>query len=145
MFCREYIVDMNGSRAATAAGYSKKTARTQASMMLTKLNIQTYLKQLLTKPIEKLAITAEYVLGNIQEIGERCMQHKEVLDSEGDPTGEYVFKENGALKAQELLGRHIKLFGEDAADTSRPIVIMPTVKIGDAEVSFDIGSEPDSS
>jgi len=145
MFCREYLIDLNATQAAIRAGYSKKTARSQSSQLLTKLNIQTYLKSLLEPKKEKLGITAEYVLNNIKEIGERCMQKVEITDHEGDGTGEYAFKENGALKAQELLGRHIKLFGEDAADSSRPIVVMPTIKVGNTEVSFDIGSEPDNS
>lgn len=39
-FCLEYIKDMNATQAAIRAGYSEKTARTQASQLLTKLNIQ---------------------------------------------------------------------------------------------------------
>ena len=131
MFCKEYIIDLNATQAAIRAGYSKKSARIQASKMLTKGNISTYMNGLLEKKSDKLNITAEYVLGNIKSIGEKCMAADD--------------KENPALKAQELLGRHIKLFGEDATDTSRPIVIMPTIKMGDKEITFDIGSEPDSS
>ncbi len=39
-FVLEYVKDFNGSRAATMAGYSPKTARIIASQILTKLNIQ---------------------------------------------------------------------------------------------------------
>lgn len=40
LFCREYLKDFNGSEAAKRAGYSAKTARTIASQLLTKLDIQ---------------------------------------------------------------------------------------------------------
>lgn len=45
-FCEEYIFDFNGSRAAIAAGYSKDTSRSIASELLTKPNIQAYIKGL---------------------------------------------------------------------------------------------------
>ena len=37
-FCREYLVDLNGSKAAVRAGYSKKTARQIASKLVTVLD-----------------------------------------------------------------------------------------------------------
>jgi len=39
-FIDEYLTDLNGTRAAVAAGYSKRTARTQAAQILAKRNIQ---------------------------------------------------------------------------------------------------------
>lgn len=38
-FVREYLVDANGAKACERAGYSKKTARSQASRLLTKVNV----------------------------------------------------------------------------------------------------------
>jgi len=35
-FCREYLMDLNATQAAIRAGYSKKTARKQACVMVTK-------------------------------------------------------------------------------------------------------------
>ena len=40
MFCLEYVVDSNGTQAAIRAGYSERTARTQAAQLLAKRNIQ---------------------------------------------------------------------------------------------------------
>jgi phage terminase small subunit len=40
MFCREYLVDLNGTQAAIRAGYSEDTAKEIASQNLTKLNIK---------------------------------------------------------------------------------------------------------
>ncbi|HSP41826.1 MAG TPA: terminase small subunit, partial [Luteolibacter sp.] len=39
-FCREYLVDLNGTQAAIRAGYSEKTARSQAGRLLTKVDIE---------------------------------------------------------------------------------------------------------
>jgi len=45
-FCREYIYDWNGTRAAIAAGYSEKTAAITAHENIRKPNIQQYIKEI---------------------------------------------------------------------------------------------------
>ena len=54
IFCNEYILDWNGTRAAIKAGYSEKTANVIASENLTKPYIQAYIKDL-QADIEKIA------------------------------------------------------------------------------------------
>lgn len=54
IFCREYIYDWNGTRAAIAAGYSEKTATVIASENLTKPNVQAYLRSI-QDDLEKIA------------------------------------------------------------------------------------------
>lgn len=110
MFCREYLVDLNGTQAAIRAGYAEKTANVIACENLTKPNIVNKIQELMDARAEKVEITSEYVLRNIKKVCERCMQEIPVLDEGGNPTGEYQFKEMAALKALEMLGRHLKLF-----------------------------------
>ena len=43
IFCSEYVLDWNGSRAARAAGYSEKAARSTAARLITKDNIKEYI------------------------------------------------------------------------------------------------------
>jgi Phage terminase, small subunit len=40
LFVKHYVASLNATKAATEAGYSKKTARTQGSVLLTNPNIQ---------------------------------------------------------------------------------------------------------
>lgn len=54
IFCRQYIYDWNGARAARAAGYSEETAKEIASENLTKPNIQAYITEI-QKDLEKIA------------------------------------------------------------------------------------------
>ena len=112
MFCKEYLVDLNATQAAIRSNYSKKTAGRIGQQNLQKVDIQAEIQKMMDKRSNKVEISADYVLKNIKEIGERCMQEEPVLDFEGNKTGEYQFKENGALKAQELLGKHLKMFVE---------------------------------
>lgn len=65
IFCREYIFDWNGSRAARVAGYSEKTAKEIASENLTKPNIKAYIKDIQNNleevsGISKLRVLKEY-------------------------------------------------------------------------------------
>lgn len=110
VFAREYVVDLNGTRAAIAAGYSEKGAHVAGIRLLRNATVQKLIAELTEERTKKLDITAEYVLGKIRQTIERCSQGVEVLDREGKPTG--VWKEDSfaVLKGCELLGKHLKLF-----------------------------------
>lgn len=64
-FCKEYIFDFNGTRAAKAAGYSEDTAAVIACENLTKPNIQAEIKDLQadlekTSGISRLKVLMEH-------------------------------------------------------------------------------------
>lgn len=65
MFCKEYMVDFNGTQAAIKAGYSEKTARQIGSDNLSKVDIQERLAELKQKRSDKVEITAERVIKEI--------------------------------------------------------------------------------
>lgn len=113
MFCKEYLIDLNATQAAIRAGYSEKTANRIGHENLTKLDIQEYINELMQERSQKAEITAETVLNNIVDIIDRCMQKTPVMekiDGEWVETGEWKFDANNALKGNELLGKHLKLF-----------------------------------
>ena len=62
LFVAEYIKDRNGTAAAIRAGYSPKTARAQASQLLTKLNIQAAVDAELTQQIARTRMEGDDVL-----------------------------------------------------------------------------------
>ncbi len=127
-FISEYIKDKNGTQAAIRAGYSKKTACEQAYKLLRKPQIRDEINGLLSEIAEKNKVTAEYVIGSLKEVADRCMQSKPVMvfdpvekamvqKTEEDPeTGEsvglYEFDSMGANGALKLLGQHLELFTE---------------------------------
>ncbi|MEW8091257.1 MAG: terminase small subunit [Candidatus Thiodiazotropha endolucinida] len=81
MFCREYIIDFNGTRAAIAAGYSEKTARTTAAKLNAKGNIQKAIQELIQKRTEKVEIDAEWVLRRLH--AEATADVAELFDANG--------------------------------------------------------------
>lgn len=69
-FCLEYVIDSNSTQAAIRAGYSKKTARTIASQLLTKLNIKARIEELQEKTAKKLELDREGTIRKSIEITE---------------------------------------------------------------------------
>lgn len=60
-FCQEYLVDFNATQAAIRAGYSKKTAGSQAHDLLKKPEIQARLAELKGEIAERLRIEQDEV------------------------------------------------------------------------------------
>lgn len=138
-FCREYLVDLNGTQAAIRAGYSKKTANEQAAQLLAKLSISAVIQKAMDERAKRTEIDADYVLTGIKELTERCIQATPVI-VDGQPTGEYKFEASAALKGYELLGKHLKLFTDkvdhqnldkDGKPADPPTVRVEIVKSGD--------------
>lgn len=101
-FCREYLIDLNGTQAAIRAGYSKKTAREMAVENLSKPPIAKKLAELQAKIAAKTELSAEYVLNGLLENHRMATLEKKFSDSN---------------KALELLGKHLSLFTEKVDHT----------------------------
>ena len=96
-FVQEYLIDMNASAAAVRAGYSKKTAYAIGEQNLRKLEIASEIAKMQQKRLERTEINQDTVIRNIVRIGDKA----EDADRYGD-----------ALKAQEMLAKHVKLFSD---------------------------------
>lgn len=68
LFAREYLKDLNATQAAIRAGYSEKTARSQANRMLTNVDIENRISELKASRNEEVGIDAAYVLKRLVEI-----------------------------------------------------------------------------
>jgi len=111
-FCTEYLKDLNATQAALRSGYSPKGANVTASQLLANPNIQAVIAKGSQKATEKAEITTEFILGGLKQVALRCMQAEPVLDREGNPIGEYQFRDSGANRAFELLGKYKGLFAD---------------------------------
>jgi hypothetical protein len=61
----------------------------------------------------KNTLTVEWVLGNLKEVTERCLQQEPVMIRKGNEmveSGKYTFQANGANKSLELIGKHLGMF-----------------------------------
>ena len=94
-FVAEYLKDLNATQAAIRAGYSAKNADKIGSELLGKTRIACEIQAAMDKRAEKTGINAETVLNNIQRISKSA-----------EEVGDF----GAALKGNELLGKHLKLF-----------------------------------
>ena len=75
IFCKEYIVDFNAAQAALRVGYSEKTARSQGQRLLTKVDIQNEIKQLIEKRKDRIEVTEENVINEFRKIAFSSIAH----------------------------------------------------------------------
>ena len=116
-FCQEYVVDYNGTQAAIRAGYKKNSARKQASRLLTNEDILTRVHELQKDQLDRLAISQDYVVLQLLETYKCCREPSPVMrydpsTGEMEETGIYQFDSKGALRALELLGKHLGMFSD---------------------------------
>lgn len=137
LFVREYLVDLNATQAAIRAGYSKKTAASQAERLLRNVEIASAVQAHMDKRAGAIEISATRVLQEIAKLA--FFDPRKLLNSDGSPKPiqelddetamavagiDIVTKGNDDLgyadilkikladksKNLELLGRHLKLF-----------------------------------
>lgn len=104
-FCREYLIDLNGTQAAIRAGYSSKRADAIGYENLRKPEIAAAIQKAMTDRAERVQRSADDVLKDIQRVKESCMA--EAFDQQGNAV---MADPKAALKALELEGRHLKMF-----------------------------------
>jgi len=140
IFCNEYLIDENATRAAIQAGYSEKTAYSQGSRLLKNVKVITYLAEKRKKQIDKLEITVERILeetakiafikesefynddGSVKKLSELTDNQKSALSSYGFKSipigdGMYedvpVFKAQDKMKALDMLFKYKGLYEKD--------------------------------
>lgn len=133
-FCQQYLIDLNQTKAAIRAKFSKKTAAQQASRLLTKVNIQRRIAELQAARAERTEINQDKVLKELA-----CLGHSNIKDyikhaadgfiqfkdidkiSEEDAKaiesikvnykeGRIEFKLHSKTRTLDMIGRHLGIF-----------------------------------
>ena len=113
-FVEEYLIDLNATQAAIRAGYAKKRADQIGYENLRKPEIRVSIEQAISERSERTRITADQVLIGLSALAKRCMRAVPVMikgpNGKTIESGVYKADTPGALRALELLGRHLNLF-----------------------------------
>jgi len=80
-FCKQYLVDLNATRAAIRAGYSERTAYSQGQRLLKKVEVMARIADLQADRQERTQISADHVLTRLAEIDE--MDIADILSDDG--------------------------------------------------------------
>ena len=68
-FVGEYLIDLNATKAAIRAGYSKKTAKQQGARLLTNVDIQTVIQRAMDERSLRTGIKADRMIAELARIG----------------------------------------------------------------------------
>lgn len=67
-FCREYVIDFHGTRAAIAAGYAESGAHVEASRLLKNPKIEKRINELHAARCQKADVTAERIVQRLANL-----------------------------------------------------------------------------
>lgn len=109
-FVREWLIDMNGTRAAIRAGYSEKSAANTASRLMKDPDVQAYRNELLKAKFDELGITRHSLAVEVYEMMQKCKGGTPHMVWNSDtktyePDGTWEQNEKGLYKGAELLSR----------------------------------------
>jgi phage terminase small subunit len=107
-----YLKSMNKTQAASDAGYD-------SPYVFNKPSVKAAIAEQLSIRAERLRVGGDWVLSELMRVYARCMQTEKELDRDGNPTGEFHFDAVNALKALNLIGKHVDVKAFDLkSDTS---------------------------
>lgn len=135
LFAREYVIDLNATRAAIAAGYSAATAESAGSRLLSNVKIKRRIDQLLTARATRLEIKADRVAEELHRLAFANMQDYMRVNADGWPELDLsTLTRDQAAAIQE--------FSEDATggtgDGERRQVLRRRFKLADKRGSLEL-------
>lgn len=135
MFARNYVIDLNATRAAIAAGYKANSANEQASRLLANRKVQAIVARLQSERASKLEIKAERVVEEIARLAFSNMQDYTRTDADGKP----VLDLSSITRDQFAAVQEIR---EDttggSGDGERKVVVRTTLKLGDKTKNLEL-------
>ena len=133
LFCREYIIDLNGTQAAIRADFSEKTANRIASRLLSRVDIQGRIAELRSVRIEEVRIDANYVLKRLIEIDQM-----DVLDIMNDDMSFRPLHEWPKVWRQYLSGVDLSEIFEGRGDDREMVGILKKIKWPDKVKNLEL-------
>ena len=106
-FVNEYLIDLNASAAARRAGYSVKTAEWIGQQLLGKTHVLEAIKASIQYRMERTKVTVDGVIERIIRLADAAEEKEQYA---------------AALKAAELLGKHLGMFTEKFEVTGEAVI-----------------------
>lgn len=136
IFAREYVIDLNGTRAAIAAGYATKAAAQAASQLLRNPKVSRLIDALHTKRASKLEITAEKLDEECAKLAFSNASDYRSVGEDGKPKGIDL---STITRDQWAAVQEIR---EDATggggDGERRLIVRTTLKLADKTKNLEL-------
>jgi len=146
-FCQEYIINKQNKTQAYLKFYkcTQKSAESNTSQLMGNNGVKERIEELKQEVLKSNTITREELIADLRTIKDRCMQNEPVMEYDRDAghkveSGEYQFKEAGALKAVELMGKMIAAFTENVNNNISGTIETKPVQVttGDGEIIEEV-------
>ena len=125
----------------------QNSASTMGGKMLKKPEVRAYIAKLLEERQQRLEMDEDWVIMRLRDIHDRCMQSTPVWEGKryerDDESGEmeekepsyYKFDAPGALKALELIGRHMRMFSDKVDSGSLTVGV--SINLGNEQPAIE--------
>jgi hypothetical protein len=114
---RQFAIRVAAGETPTAVMRDLRPESKRPTQLAWKFMREEYVQKMIAdyeqQALHEAGVTNVKIIKDIVSVKDRCMQAVPVLDHEGNETGEYQFKEMGALKALDMLGRYKRLWAEE--------------------------------
>lgn len=128
LFARAYVANgLNGTEAAKAAGFSKKTAYSAANRLLKNVDVKALIAQLTEKRAKKLDISADWVLGELRKLA--GYDASSIFDDDGNLKA--ISEWDASAKAALVGLDHEKLFEHFGRGQSKHVGTTRKIKLAD--------------
>ncbi|MHB1152086.1 MAG: terminase small subunit [Eubacteriales bacterium] len=143
-FCNEYLIDLNATQAAIRSGYAPKNANNTASALMANPKISAHISKKIAERSRRTGVNADRVIRELARVA--FVKPTDVInsaeatvreDSSDDdiaaiasirvkkiPTSEGMgiereVKLHDKIKALEMLGKHLNIFGDPAKEAAQ--------------------------
>jgi len=112
LFCEEYIVDFNSSKAykAISSDITEASAYELGSRMLRKVGIRQYIDYLVMDREQELQVDRSFVIEKLKINLERALAEEPVKNRDGEETGFWIYNGPVVNKSLEMLGKHLGMW-----------------------------------
>lgn len=132
-FAREYVIDLNGTKAVIRAGYSAKGARQRAALLLADSDVAEAVAELQAATAEKLEITKEVIIRELWNNHQIAMQGVPGKDRYGKPLETTVPQIAASNKALDQIGELLGFKVARSANLNVDIGSMSAAELDRAE------------
>lgn len=134
-FAQEYVIDLNGTRSAISAGYSRNGADVRAVELLGRSRVRKRIAELESKRASKLQVTAEKVIEEISRLAFSNMQDYTQVNEYGKPVLDFSTLTRDQFAAVQEI-REDTTGG--SGDGERKVVVRTTLKLSDKTKNLEL-------
>ena len=128
LFAKEYVIDLNATRAAISAGYSESTASEIGSKLLRNTKVKRRIEALIAKRLSKLEISGDKVLERYEAMAEGNIADFITIEPDGTARVDVSNKSRAALYAVQKLSTDTYVTG---AGNSKRVVTTVKLELAD--------------